>query len=356
MTEPDIDIVLHLGAHRCATTTVQHLLARNTDALRRLDVVAWTPDRMRGGVFGGLLCGSDKPAAQREWRQNRALGLIGIECDRLVAQGIGTLLVSEQELLGSLDAALGAAQLYPGLAERLARSAPALAPRCVRIGLAIRSYEGFWSSALASSVAQGRPLPDARALDALCAQPRRWRHVIGDVARAFPQAEIVVWPYERFGAQPDVVLAHLLGRPDVAVSFSGARERMAPGPTLPKLRRLLALRGEAEAAAALGDDCGRWAPLGPVREGALRRDYAHDIAWLRGGAEGLARLVETAPAPCPASSSAPDPVAAASYPRPNRTGDWSAPARFEITSPTGAGTPSAPPAEARYNGRAGRVV
>lgn len=343
------------------------MLLRNRPALARQGCAVWTPAQARGGVLAGLLHAAGPPRDATVRRAERAVGLMGIECDRLARAGMRRLLLSEQEILGNVGENLRLGTLYDGLAARLARFGSSMAPRCHRVGIAIRGYDTYWASGLAAGLATGQPVPSAAALAALCAQARRWRNVITELAQAFPQADIIVWPFERFASQPDVPLAHLLGIADVGADFTGRSAVLNAGPGRMKLRQLLSLRGENAVADALPPGEGRWMPFDPSQQATLRRAYAEDIAWLRGGADGLARFVEAAlcrvdaprmPADIPASAPADTTRTVAARETLSHTRgaeDWSAPARFEITSPNGPDTTPVRPAEARQHGRTGIV-
>lgn len=289
-----MDVTLHIGAHRCATTTFQHFLTRNRVLLADAGIACWTPDRTRRGLFAGLVHRPDRIDPVTARRARRATGLIGVERDRLTAAGVATLLVSDENMMGSVRANLRAGALYPDLAARLARFAPAFAD-CRRIAVGIRAYDTYWASALAFAVAQGHRMPGTLQLDRLAAGGRGWRQVIGDVAVAFPLAEIVVWPFERVAARPEAQLAALSGTPVRVPPLSGAREWHNAGPRRAALRRILRLRGDDDAALAIPGGSGRWMPFDTDHRAELRARYSDDLDWLASGAGGSVRLLDAVP-------------------------------------------------------------
>lgn len=289
-----LDINLHIGAHRNATTTFQQFLKRNQSTLRHAGVDVWTPDRTRNGLFSGLIERPEDVTEQIERRGQRSCGVIAIELELAARAGRNQVLIAEENMIGSTRNNLRQGRLYPLPDERLVRFRPAFGKSVRRIGLSIRCYDTFWASSLAYGIVQGFRLPTADDLDRYVTQPRRWRHVIADIAAVFPDAEIIIWPFERFAGQPETQLALLAGNLDLPVPLTGARDWINPSLRCDKLRTILALRGEGTAL-DLTEKAGRWMPFDDVQRMALRAQYSVDLDWLRRGADGLARFVDAVP-------------------------------------------------------------
>lgn len=280
-----MDVTLHLGAHRCASTTLQRFLRRNVTALDDAGVATWDPHRTRGGLFNGLV---QRPAAVTPKVARlgmRSCGIMAIEIERLRSGGYRDLVISDENMLGTVRANLVARQLYPDAASRLERFVAGVGPDPRRIGLAIRGYDRFWASSLAFCMAKGFPPPQPDQLKALAQQPRRWRDVVEDIAKVFPRSEIVVWPFERFAGQPEVQLAWLTGGLTIPAAAQARRDWLNRSLDCAALRRLLPsdtpLPGE-----------GPYLPFDPNACKALREAYARDLDWLRSGADGLASFHE----------------------------------------------------------------
>ena len=47
-------VILHTGAHRCATTSFQEYMRQNAQPLARQGIGFWGPHRTRGGLFHGI--------------------------------------------------------------------------------------------------------------------------------------------------------------------------------------------------------------------------------------------------------------------------------------------------------------
>lgn len=274
-----MDVILHVGAHRCATTTFQSYMRRNAGLLAEGGIAFWGPIRTRSGLFRGLLPGPGR-AFGRDPRR-RALGRVKLALLRAEAQGARRLVVSDENMLGSIRANLAGATLYADAGERMARHAEAFDGRIREVILNIRSPEFYWASAMGFALARGLPLPGGANADRIAGQARGWRAVIADLACAVPGACIRVLPFEIFAGHPDAQLAAVVGGP--APTHAG-RDRLNATPRLAELRRLCPLAG-------LPPEDGRWMPFSARQAQALRDSYAADLAWLAAGADGLAQLV-----------------------------------------------------------------
>ena len=278
-----MDVILHIGAHRTATTSFQSYLRANAPGLAERGVGFWGPRRTRGGVLAGVIPGPGPlpPAQQFERARGRiALNLAKAE-DRLVRH----LLISDENILGSPRGNLRRERLYPDAGPRVEAFARAFEGRLGRIVISIRAQERYWASVLCFALARGHALPKPGALDRLVTQPRGWREVIEDLARAAPGVEILVMPHERYAGLPERRLARMLGL-SREMPQAHARQWLNRSPDLAALRSLLAERGEA----GLPTGQGAWQPFDSDQRQALNEIYQDDMFWLSAGASGLARL------------------------------------------------------------------
>jgi len=286
-----VDVILHLGAHRTGTTTLQRYLENNRDNLNGIGTEFWGPNRTRSGLFAGLVKQPAHITHDAILRGKRSSGLIQMELGRLELSGVKSLIVSEENMIGAMPSNLAVGQLYPDARVRLDRFANAFGLHCKRVTLSIRSYDKYWASVFAFMVERGRKLPNTQELDRLVTQPRRWRDVIGEVASVFPQAELVVWPFEGMIGQVDHQL-ELLNAGAVPARMRGRQDWHNASAGCAKLRQILVDRGNAAKAATMPDDYSRWQPFENHHIAALQAQYDDDIAWLRGGADGIATYVE----------------------------------------------------------------
>lgn len=282
-----MEVILHLGAHRTASTTFQHYVRDQTKELHAQGVGFWGPVRVRKQVFPGLF--RNKFAQKGRNLSQRAEGRIRLAASRVEDRGFTHLLISDENLLDTPARSYRETRLYPAAGERTARIAAAFDGRLRRIVLVIRSQELWWASAAAMMLARGHAVPDAERFAAICASRRSWRDIITDVACAAPGAQIEVIPFEVSNGRPDLILRAALERD---VLPDGTNRWLNRSADLPALRAMLVERGADPD--VLPDTQGRWQPFTEPQLAKLREDYADDLHWLIAGADGLAKLTEDA--------------------------------------------------------------
>ncbi|WP_397542346.1 hypothetical protein [Roseovarius salis] len=291
-----MDVIVHIGAHRTATTTFQAYLRANAAALAARGIAAWDPWTTRGGLLAGINPAGGRPPSDAQMRRARARIAHRVEQTRLA--GMRQLVVSDENMSGPPGPPRGAAALYPDIVRRMARFAEAFDHRITRVALSVRPQDEFWCSMLSYWVSRGRAVPTAAELAALAAAGHRWRDVILALSVALPGVELRVLPHLPYAGRPDLRLTRLTGRrglgaPMLPPATDGKRRNASPA--LPRLRRLSAARGGA--VARLPGGKGRWCPFDAEQLGCMRAMYGDDLCWLRAGADGLATLIEeTGPA------------------------------------------------------------
>lgn len=285
-----MDILLHLGAHSCATKTFQTYLWNNRTQLAKQGLTCWTPKRTRDGLLRGLVRHPARITVEDERYAIRSVGRLRVEIARLRDSGQTGLLMSDENILGSTRDNIEEARLYPLLHERLLRFQPAFEGQNLTIGLSVRSYEDHWASCLTYLVIRGGALPSVDLLDFLTTQPLRWRALVRDIAAVFPQADIVVWPFERMTDQPDAQLRAVWSKGlDLPEPGEVWHNR---GADMMRLNAVLAVRGERLSENDFVEAGTRWMPFDEDQCNVLRADYRRDLAWLKAGAEGLARYAD----------------------------------------------------------------
>lgn len=288
-----MDVILHIGAHRTGTTTFQRFMQANRAHLRAQGIGYWGPGKTRAGLFRGLMRAPHRITPEDAHLAARTRGRIALQATDLEADGTHTLIVSEENMLGGMWGNLETARLYSDAGERLARIATAFSPHPARVGLAIRSYDRHWASQLAHCVKRGHGVPDADGLAAIATQPVRWTRIIRQVAAVFPQADVVVWPFEALIGLPELQLGALFGQA-IEGPFQARREWHNSSLSTQDLRKLIHDQGVPSAALAqMGNGVGRWHPFTNAQTALMRSAYAQDLAWLRGGADGLATYIDS---------------------------------------------------------------
>lgn len=279
-----MDVILHLGAHRSGTTSFQRYLRDSHADLSARKTGFWGPKRVRRSVLPGLFPGAG--ATHRRGLVRRAEGRVQMQLAQAREAGLGQLLVSDENMIGSARQCLRARSLYPAIGERMARIGSAFGGEIKRVVLSVRSPDLWWASAAAYTVGRGHPVPDAQTFDAIAQNPRSWRDVVTDLACALPGAEIKIAPFEQFAGQADALFAVCTGQS----APTGTAGWLNRAPDLCGLRDTLAERGEDPA--LLPCATGRWQPFNAAQAATLRERYADDLFWLTAGADGLATLTE----------------------------------------------------------------
>ncbi|MGA9253064.1 MAG: hypothetical protein WBV78_10480 [Roseobacter sp.] len=280
-----MDVILHLGAHRTATTSFQDYMRRHRDLLAEQGVAFWGPQRTRRGLHAGIL-----PAARSPYSEpsaDCASRRIADQLSHVQQKGMRHLVVSDENMIGTVRDNIHQGALYPQVASRLARFAEAYDGRIKTVLFSPRSLELYWCSALAYGVGRGVPVPDRAALRSIAMARRSWRDVIADIACAVPNVAVRIIPFERYAGHPHRILRDTLG---IDAPADSGRHWLNPVPKLPELRRLMAENGRSSGVLPFG--MGRWNPFANDEHAALRELYADDMMWLAAGADGLATLTE----------------------------------------------------------------
>ncbi len=283
-----MDVTLHLGAHRTGTTTLQKYLEENRDNLAETGTEFWGPKQTRAGLFTGLEKRPDSLTNEEILDGKRACDLIRTALDRLEVKEVRSLIVSEENMIGTMWGNLSNCNLYSETQVRLQRFADGFEGHCTRVAISIRSYEEYWASVLASLIERGRVIPDKQKMDGLVTQPRRWRDVITEIASVFPSAELVVWPFEAMTGRVNDQLA-LLNGGIVPKQMRGQNNWHNASAGSAKLRQVLKDGGHTALAAKIPNGTLRWQPYEAHQIAAFQAQYNEDIAWLRSGADGIAR-------------------------------------------------------------------
>ncbi|MFC6686384.1 hypothetical protein [Jhaorihella thermophila] len=285
-----VDVILHVGAHRCATTSFQSYLRRNTPVLARQGIGFWGPIRTRGGLLRGVI---PRPAlGQGPAILAAAADRIGAHLERCARRGVKTLIVSDENIVGSMRDNRMDADLYLRAGDRVASHVSAFGGNVMAVVLNIRALDRYWASALGYGVGRGLGLPGPVTLAAIASLSRGWRGVIEEIAQAAGGATVLVAPFECFAGRAD---AQLRAIAQCDAPFDHAGEWKNETPDLSRLRRRL----DAREAAELPESEGRWNPFSDEQAALLRQRHDEDLRWLAAGADGLARLLDETDAGLP---------------------------------------------------------
>lgn len=276
-------VILHIGAHRTGTTSLQGYVRRHADELREAGIGFWGPRYTRKGLFRGIqpTPGLGLDAARR------ARGRIMLQLDKAARSGVHTLVVSDENMMGSVRLNMRMGGLYPDVGQRLSRYVCGFDGAIDKVVMSVRGLDHYWASAIVYGVGRGHALPDVDRRNTIANAARSWRDVVGDVACAASKAKIEVIPFEVSSGRPDGLLSACVGQP---VPRDCAPEWLNRSPNAAQLRTILAQRGED--VGDVPDTQDRWNPFDDAARAALRETYADDMHWLVAGADGLATLTE----------------------------------------------------------------
>lgn len=208
------ELVVHLGAHRTGSTSLQAALREDQALLQTLGVVCLTPEApgyRRSGTlrdFTNITIKAVLPAAapvawlRRQMRITRRRR----QARRVLADLIGPqqpfrLILSDENLMGPVFDYTNGPSIYPLVKDRLNNLVRTLGHVPDRVVIAIRPYDTFIPSAYAMYAAYVGELPG---FDTLRPTPgatfRGWPEVIADIRAALPGARLDIFPIDRVSA------------------------------------------------------------------------------------------------------------------------------------------------------------
>ena len=244
MTTPHI--VLHLGAHKTATTHLQHSLIAHRIPLWEDGIRTYMPPHLRGD--------DQSLEARFDLPINRKVTGAGPGAEEVRAGLIGNarrLLVSEENFIGVLQTRKGRVRLplYPRARQRLTMLIPVLAPaQGVDLCLAIREPARFLNSAYGQVLMGGHAItPDVfKADNPLGAVD--WVDVIARLRDTPGVNRLTVWRHEDYRDLFPAIAGVLLG--DTPVPVAPVGEVIHPGLSRDAVDHALGGAGDATAARA----------------------------------------------------------------------------------------------------------
>ncbi len=278
LLEP-IDIVLHAGAHKTATTHLQQLFYQYADKIQS-----------RGTSFVG-------PRHLRRAGQSlkAALGAApGQDRDAVLSQRLGDargLLVSEENALGMIiapDGQLAHKRLYPTAPHRLTTLAKGLKPHRLHLAVGLRNPADLLVSAYAQALMAGNYRSWEDFIGDVDPVAMEWSGILERLAQSGHFASIVVWRYEDYHAVFHDVVAHLLGpdHPIGPVNLNRKSHEGLSGAAVDACARWYAdgHRGRLGTVARedfpISDSTPRFSPWSDTVQDTVAQGYADDMARL----------------------------------------------------------------------------
>ncbi len=254
-------IIVHLGAHKTASTHLQQALGRARTALAARGVALFLPEDLRrdGLRLTGCIAAPREDGGHAAMIRNAFAE---------AARGARALLISEENILGTAHnpAMIAREQFYPEAQARLARLAALLPSGEVTMALALRDPAGFLVSAYSQRLLAGtiESFEDFRG--GLDPASLSWADLVARLQGAMPQSRMLLWRYEDYPGIAGPALTAMLGE-EAARQVQPGAGRAHQGLSAPAHE---ALMEEAAALSSAGRDVAR------ARVQALRRRFGRD--------------------------------------------------------------------------------
>ena len=278
-----MDIILHLGAHRTGTTSFQTYLRKHRTILGMRGIGFWGPWRTRDGLLQSVF----EPNLTEDQRK-RGVGRLRMALSQSRNSGVKTLVVSDENMLGSMRLCLRSRRMYPNLDQRLPLLTEAFG-EIHAVSLQIRRLDDWWASSIAYLIQRGVPLPQASVLEEIAQSGSGWRAVIQEISHACPDVQICVTTYDDFADRPNRLLSQICESAGMPPARRGEfwRNRQLGRADL---REVLAERGEDPEAIPLAS--GAFMPFSKQQQNAMRETYSDDLFWLQAGAGEKIRFIK----------------------------------------------------------------
>ncbi len=267
--------VLHIGAHKTATTYLQKKLAINMELLDKHGIY-YLPLEILRRNFTSML--QDKPSNE-------------VAAKLVAAAKTGDVIVSDENIAGVPGDLVRSGAYYPQISERLALASEILGNDRPEIFMAMREYSSFAVSMYCEYIRHRDFLPFDEYFEIYKASGFSWRKVISDIRKGVPGAKIVLWDFSRFSKIENKIFAEMTGldpalltEPEGPVRESFSEMTMLALNTLngviePHLIRR-AVQGLARAYPR-GDEFKGYSPLPLDTAEALKAAYRADLEKIR---------------------------------------------------------------------------
>lgn len=202
-----IDLTLHLGAHKTASSHLQRSILEHREELIAADIRAYGPEylRDRGRSIPALF-------GLSPWRGRSVPRRAPLEQLAFLAKDGTRVLLTEENFLGALinrDGGL-ALPLYHDAAERVAALVEALPGVTIRLFMGIRAPDRFLESAYSQTLFAGQfQQPDAFAA-AHPVQVVDWLGIFQRLSDIEGLAEITVWRHEDYHLLFSAIMRRML--------------------------------------------------------------------------------------------------------------------------------------------------
>lgn len=213
-------VILHLGAHKTASTHFSEVILSNPELARSFDVATPKKGPLREAITGQLSSikdNADVPPAL----QDAARGL---------ARGHKTLLVMDENILGTPRNLFVGGKMYARSARRVGRAVRLFDGLPVTLMIGLRDPATFVASSWSETLRSNAFRSFRQYLDGATAQSISWVEIIQNIQAAAPQAKLVVWRFEDYRTLlPELVARALMQPADAGLTFTDITEPVRVG-------------------------------------------------------------------------------------------------------------------------------
>lgn len=260
-------IVLHVGAHRTGTTLFQEYLRRSTDIARKSGIFVRGIAETRRGLLRNIMYRE----IEEDLHDDR--GALG-ELRESIESDSHRVLISDENILGTMEGNFLSNKLYPDPVERVSRIGQVL-PEFDTIYLSIRPYTTWWMSAFSYLQSTGRLVFNKDMFERIAENDRGWPQIVSELLEGFPEIRVIVREYRYQIDNPKRQFREVTGWRDLS-DFPNYRQVTNKSVGLEKLEMDLRDQGRIRLADALRSDSG----FGPFTEReyhSLQERYTKDV-------------------------------------------------------------------------------
>jgi len=207
-------INIHVGAHKTATTYIQKVLRANRETLSRHGIKYIPMQNIRKNLTRKIL-------AYKYRGESRSSTVIGIReyIGEKFTENYRTLVISDENLIGSCREIHIRSDLYPGAADRLQLLAEALHTYDINVFICVREYVDFFPSAYSEYLRHNDFIRFEKFLGGIDPKREYWARVVNNIAGVFGVSKTHVWRYEDFRKGVKRVMADLIASDDVTLLY-----------------------------------------------------------------------------------------------------------------------------------------
>jgi len=200
------DLVLHLGAHKTATSFVQKTMQKNKKLLTEAGILVPALEGFRRDVSACFGLGKSEIAAKD------ITSVLQPQYSDIDLAHVKTVVLSDENLIGYPELVLTHGLFYPELVQRCGLLHSWLNRGPNKIVFSIRPYVSYFPSVYARWLgSENHVFSRDDITNKVNNLARGWPDVVGELLKMFPQCELVVTEYQPPGGFVDTQLEILLG-------------------------------------------------------------------------------------------------------------------------------------------------